>query len=637
MLPSKLPLPDLFIEEMQEYIRLSNKPTRTTTGQASFTNPRTLATYTTVGSLYDSQGESGLSLLLYNVNPNLKQYIFDNTAYAEIRNQSIQYEYQSPTVVAQEIRVSKLSSSNIVKFKLDSDVSGGNITISLDSGATSLPLYEIDGVTPITSLDAGFQEVVYATSFFILREKGSKNKVWLQQYDGTNPVLKDDKGKDVTVKIGDYIYNEFYPTFINDGLTGQVIPPTTAVHSETELKATVNGTLEMNVLTNGNIYEGFTSKENLWLPTMEPPFIYGIRIDQNNTNPETSVIYTDDAVGFTGGSSAWDSTPIFQNIKPCVLLNGVVNYYLNPNNFAQKADLSPSNITTGADGDVMIEIPKLAYMIYTEGQYVYVKVTDSPDAKSIDSRFVYFGHTRTTEGDKDNLYIGAYLGWYDGSSKLRSLSGKTPTATQTIGTFRTQAQANGAGYSQVGFYPLTLLQCLYAIRYKNLDSQTALGRGYVDGNASAIATGGTNAKGMYYGEGTGKQQMKFLGIEDFWGNLRWWIDGLFSNETWNILTAFTSFNDTGSGYTDRGQGATANLSGYMGKIQGSSQTGYIIKEVGTGSATTNYCDSAFLTSSCLPTFGGNWYAASTAGAFLLLVTTSAAISTSLVGSRLMFL
>ena len=73
--------------------------------------------------------------------------------------------------------------------------------------------------------------------------------------------------------------------------------------------------------------------------------------------------------------------------------------------------------------------------------------------------------------------------------------------------------------------------------------------------------------------------MKFLGIEDFWGNLRWWIDGLFSDSNRNIKTAFQNFNDTGSGYTDNGQGATANIGNYMSKPQGTSQTGLLQKKL----------------------------------------------------------
>ncbi|MBS5822396.1 MAG: phage tail protein [Clostridium argentinense] len=369
--------------------------------------------------------------------------------------------------------------------------------------------------------------------------------------------------------------------------------------------------------------------------TPQPFVTYGVKIDLTNSNPETSIVYTDDAVGKTGGSSEWDSLVPFNQIRPCVLKNGVVQYYLNPNDFTKKMDGTDADITSGNDGDVMIEIPKMAYMIYTEGTDLYVKVTDNPSAKSVDPRYCFNAHSRDVEGDREKLYIGAYLG-YDLSDKLRSLSGKKPTAERNIGTFRTQAQANGNGYDLVSFYPLTLLQCLYLIKYKNLDSQSALGRGYVDGNSAATNTGGTNQKGMFFGETTGKQQMKFLGIEDFWGNLRWWIDGLFSDSNRNIKTAFQNFNDTGSGYTDRGQGAISNIGNYMSKPQGTSQTGFIAKEV-SGSASTYFCDYAILSASCLPFFGGSWSIASYAGAFYLLVDSSDSDSYSTLGGRLMYL
>ncbi len=363
--------------------------------------------------------------------------------------------------------------------------------------------------------------------------------------------------------------------------------------------------------------------------------IFGVSIDLTNSNPETAVTYTDAAVGKTPGQ-AWDSQAIFKDIKPCMLKNGVVQYYLNPNNFAQKADGTTADITSGNDGDVMIEIPKTGFAINTSGNTLTIKITDDPANAS----FKYYAHTRASEGDRSKLYIGAYLG-SNLSSKLRSLSGKAPYAggtapAGTIGTCRTMAQGNGSGYDQVSFYPLTLLQCLYLIKFKNLNSQAALGRGYVDGNSAAIATGGTNAKGMNFGETTGKQQMKFLGIEDFWGNLRWWIDGLFCNASRQIMTAFQSFNDTGSGYANRGQGATSDIGGYMSKPQGTSEAGFNAKEV-SGSTTTYFTDYADLYAGYLPYFGGLWSNGDYAGAFSLLVYYAASSSSAYLGARLMYL
>lgn len=332
--------------------------------------------------------------------------------------------------------------------------------------------------------------------------------------------------------------------------------------------------------------------------------VYGVRIDTTNSNPETAVTYTDDAVNMSGGSADWDNLFPFNVIKPCLLKAGVVQYYLNPNNFTKKEDGSAADITSGADGDVMIEIPKLAYAIYYEGTDLYVKITDSPDAKGIDSRFCYYAHTRDSEGDRNKLYVSAYLGYTDANSKLRSLSGKTPTAGQTIGTFRTQAHANGSGYDLLSFYPLILLQCLYLIRYKNLDSQTALGMGYTDtSNTSSHPTGGTVNAGMYYGTTEGLYPVKFLGIEDFWGNLEKYIDGAVVDANHNLLTAFKDFNDLGTNYTDRGQIASANIDSYISKVWGTTEIGFIIKE-GNGSVTTYFSDVGTINSSAIWSFGG---------------------------------
>ena len=262
------------------------------------------------------------------------------------------------------------------------------------------------------------------------------------------------------------------------------------------------------------------------------------------------------------------------------------------------------------------------------------------DAKTIDARYSYLPFSRDAEGDRDKIYIGAYLG-YNLLSKLRSLSGKTPTANQTIGTSRALAQANGTGYQQLPFYQLTLLQILYIMKYGSLNSQVALGRGFVDGNnTAATATGSTNSKGFCFGETTGKLQMKMFGIEDFWGNLYQWIDGLYCNASLTILTTYKSFNDTGSGYLfSNSSGNSAGADGYMTKTQGGTQTGFNAKAA-SGSESTYYADIASLnavSAGFLPRFGGSWADVSYAGAFPLGVSYSASNAESYVGARLCYI
>lgn len=353
----------------------------------------------------------------------------------------------------------------------------------------------------------------------------------------------------------------------------------------------------------------------------------GITIDLSNSNPETCITYTDDAVGMTAASAAWND---FFAHYPCILLNGVEGVKLNPNDFTKDINGNTVNLASAAVGDVMVAFPRMGLKISTSGNIVTIKMTDNPD----DATFEYNAHTRGTTR-KEKFYLGAYKGFLD-SSKLRSWSGKTPTATQTRAVFRTQAQANGAGYDQSGFYQLTFRQCMYLLKYKNLDSQTALGRGYVDANSAAIATGGTNAKGMDFGEATGKLQMKLFGIEDFWGNIYEWIDGIWSDGSRNIWTGSDAFNDGTTGYTNNGQGATADIGNYMSAPQGSTKTGFVAKTV-AGSATTYFCDYANLAASCVACFGGSWSIAAYAGAFMLYVNNAASNSSAGIAARLMYL
>ena len=358
------------------------------------------------------------------------------------------------------------------------------------------------------------------------------------------------------------------------------------------------------------------------------PKVMTVIIDQSNSNPETCITYADDAVGMTPGSSEWDD---FFGHYPCLFKNGVEVGRLNPNDFTKFEDGTSADITSGNAGDVMIAFPKLGYKISTSGDIVTVSMTDNTNAKG----YCYLAHTRGTTV-KDVFYLGAYKG-YTLDSKLRSLSGKTPTVNTTIGNFRTQAQANGSGYDQSAFNQLIFRQCMYLLKYKNLDSQTAVGKGNVEGYARLKSTGNTNTKGMDYGTTSTVQQMKLFGLEDFWGNVYEFIDGICIDSGYNILTATDNFNDTGNGYTNRGaSGISKDTYGWMSKIQGTSEKGFVLKEK-NGSQTTYYCDQAFVNASRLAIFGCSWDTSSYAGAFALRMVISASVRDSGFSARLMYL
>lgn len=89
-----------------------------------------------------------------------------------------QYEYQTATIVGNQIQLLKQSNSNRLLFKLESDLDG-SITISTDAGVTSKNLVDIDGA-PVTSMEKGFHEIVLTGNFFILRNKGGLSTADLQ-------------------------------------------------------------------------------------------------------------------------------------------------------------------------------------------------------------------------------------------------------------------------------------------------------------------------------------------------------------------------------------------------------------------------------------------------------------------------
>jgi len=397
-------------------------------------------------------------------------------------------------------------------------------------------------------------------------------------------------------------------------------------------KGTASGTTTVTVrLSESNNY---TASSSTLQVTASNYKVMTVKLDLSNSNPDTCCTYHDDAVNMTAGSDAWDT---FFGHYPVMFQNGAEGKKLQRNDFTKHEDGTSADITGGSEGDVMIAFPRRGLKMSKSGSIITISMTDNPN----DANFEYMAHKRGSTL-KDKFYLGAYKG-SEVSSKLRSLSGKTCANNKTIGSFRTLAQANGAsngsggsGYDQSGWYQLIYRQCMYVLKYKSLNSQSKVGRGFVDGNSAQKATGGTETKGMDWGETTGKDHMKLFGLEDFWGNVYEWIDGYYSDANRNIQTATQSFNDTGSGYTSRGTAASANVSwNYMSACVGDTHSGFT-PTVTSGSETTYFCDRALLIASYLPRFGGFWDNASIAGAFILNVGYSATTTDASVGARLMY-
>lgn len=455
-----------------------------------------------------------------------------------------------------------------------------------------------------------------------IKIKAGNGKLTVSWSDPESSIFNTWAGTKVVYKTGSYPENP------KDG--------TLAVDNKVKDQYKTNG-FEINALNNETEYyfvffpydiknKYNLNEENKAVGMPRSYKIMTVKINKDDENPETRCTYADDAVGMTPGSEEWDE---FFGHYPCLFKNGQVVDKLKKDNRTKKEDGSLADITSGDTGDVGTIFPLRWWKMETSGRIVTVSVTDNPDAEGFEA----LAHTRGREV-KDFFFVGAYAGSVV-SGKLSSLAKKTPVNTQ-LSQSRLWAQANGEGYDQLMFYPLTYLQIMYTLKYKNTDSQTTIGKGYVTGNISALITGGTEEKPMDWGEQTGKQHMVLFGIEDLWGNVYQWVDGLVTDSQHNILTATQNFNNTGSGYENQGVGASSNIYGFVSDIQGTTKTGFIPKAF-DGSETTHYSDYSYLLSSRTTYFGGAYSNDSKAGIFSFDISFTSGITGTAFGARLMYL
>lgn len=401
---------------------------------------------------------------------------------------------------------------------------------------------------------------------------------------------------------------------------------------------------EVNDLVNGETYyfQLFTySNENVVnkndvnriTGTPQPYKIMTAVIDLTNSDPATCVSYGDDAIGMIAKSDEWDK---WFGEYPCLFKEGKEVGKLNPNNFAQFEDGTEADITSGEAGDVMIAFPRRGLKIETseDGNTCTVSMTDNPD----DENFKYYAHSRG-ETRKDVFYLGAYKGCVlDG--KLRSISGIIPSTSRTIEEFRGCAHANGMNYEQSAFYQLTYRQAMYILKYVNLNSQETVGMGFV-GGSSTQRVGATDAVGMNYGTDSTTSRVKTAGIEDSWGNISEWIEGIICLHSGNVLIGNDNFNNTGSGYLDLGTivGST-DSHGYMTKPIGTTQLGFIAKTIDGISSKRYFCDYTYISRNRICEFGGSWNFRNNTdyiGIFNMYINNDFSTVTAFVGARLMYL
>lgn len=296
-------------------------------------------------------------------------------------------------------------------------------------------------------------------------------------------------------------------------------------------------------------------------------------------------------------------------------------------------------------GNVFVRIPKF-----------YSKVTKNANGtyKHQISGFRYDGFSTLFVDGKGNEIDYVLVGKYEASGLVyESLLEERQTCLVniTLPKMREACMANGEGYQQYDFLIDAILKELFMIEFATTNSQ-AIMRGWTDGNSAALTTGHTdNVKtpsgswNTNHAEGDtgcntdGHHACKYRGIENPWGNVWKWCDGItFSSEKVYICLDPTKYvsENTAQPYNYVGNRPMSN--GYCKKVEHFDKfplLGYTA-EIGGGES-TYYCDYYYQASGgTVLSVGGLWVDGSYAGLWCWLGSFSASYSSSGIGGRLCY-
>ena len=369
--------------------------------------------------------------------------------------------------------------------------------------------------------------------------------------------------------------------------------------------------------------------------------VYGFHIDGNDSNPSTRVRYLLDAVGmtpakmnFTAGTFDYGSwTDAFFMPRPCMLkYDGTVDYYLNENDYTKKADGTASDVANvDYGGNAMMEWGDGTNLIW------WKIVPDKGNDKSAsiyianykaDDDFVCYNHIDKDGNVKSHFYTAIYNGSIDSSNRLRSISGQTVMKSKTATQEMSYANANGSGWDIETYVDRMLISFLLILISKSTNSQACFGDG-MSQNAwqenLLLQTGTMNAKGLFWGESTGKSGVKVFGMENFWGNQWRRTAGLILANGITKARLTPPYNTDGSGYKTISSVAPSGTSGGYIKDIIFTEDGFA-PSVASGSESTYYCDGLWYNNgiTAFALFGGDLNAVRRCGA--LFVTLSSAPS-----------
>lgn len=267
--------------------------------------------------------------------------------------------------------------------------------------------------------------------------------------------------------------------------------------------------------------------------------VYGIRVNQATGEIERI------SEGANMELSDFDSVLPWSGIRRCNLADNLtVNDYFGDAGY----------IEDGSNGQCMVEIPLFFYkrrFIDSDTIEIYISSVKNDGFKvhpwfyDVDGNLVSKKYVSSYEGSVYDVSAAAYLladeqvadFTQTTGDKVASIANAKPasgvTQDLTIVKARILANNRGAGWEQLYHTAISAIQMLFVVEFGSLDCQESLGQGIVlkptgTGN-DAENTGQTSLLGNDSGNGAGSEgltSVSYRGIENLWGNMTCWLDGI---------------------------------------------------------------------------------------------------------------
>ena len=356
------------------------------------------------------------------------------------------------------------------------------------------------------------------------------------------------------------------------------------------------------------------------------------------------VDFTTNTTTITGDPNTY---PVYMGINRCnVSDNGTINAYYG----------DASYVEDGSNGQVMVKIPKFYYKVTPDEngglngvniRKCTWEISETPadgftlhpafyDANGNEIDYFLYGAFDGV-GQRDSTYGTSYN---TSTDKLSSVAGSSylPTNSLTRATARTMATNRGTGWYSAGVKQTMAVLMLFAVEY-GFNSQIAVGQGVVSASAATYAgqTTGNITSGTQDNKTT---PVNWRGIENLWGNIWDWIDGLNVNERIPYFcNTYTFVDDTSTGYTQISFSLPS--SNYITAFGYDSTNDWVLlpsESSSTANPTGPIGDYVSSNSGWrVALLGGRWSDDSSAGAFYWHCSANSSSAGASVGARLMFI